>query len=134
MSDQVDFLHLEKHESLKCIVWRWSRTPKVHKIGNLQCLSNIWKKIKAEVDFFFACRVSYKFISTLWVSNFPTRLILSLLMGMIKCSQITQSNKCSISLQYLQKEVRNGDPFWHADKRPVWLNGRVFVYELSTVH
>ena len=55
-------------------------------------------------------------------------------MGMIKCSQITQSNKCSISLQYLQKEVRNGDPFWHADKRPVWLNGRVFVYEPSTVH
>ena len=91
------------------------------------------KKLNRKLTF-FACRVSYKFISILWASNFPTRLILSLLMGMIKCSQITQSNKCSISLQYLQKEVRNGDPFWHADKRPVWLNGRVFVYEPSTVH
>ena len=39
------------------------------------------------------------------------RLILSLLMGMINCFQITQSNKCAISLQYLKKEVRNGDHF-----------------------
>ena len=37
-------------------------------------------------------------------------------MGMIKCFQITQSNKFAISLQYLKKEVRNGDYFWHADK------------------
>ena len=38
-------------------------------------------------------------------------------MGMIKHSQITQSNKFAISLQYLKKEVRNGGHFWHADKR-----------------
>ena len=38
-------------------------------------------------------------------------------MGMIKHSQIAQSNKFTISLQYLQKEVRNGGHFWHADKR-----------------
>ena len=44
-------------------------------------------------------------------------LILSLLMGMIKHSQITQSNKFAISLQYLKKDVRNGGHFWHADKR-----------------
>ena len=43
-------------------------------------------------------------------------MILSLLIGMIKCFQITQSNKFAISLQYLKKEVRNGDHFWHADK------------------
>ena len=36
---------------------------------------------------------------------------------MIKHSQITQSNKFAISLQYLKKEVRNGGHFWHADKR-----------------
>ena len=50
---------------------------------------------------------------------FPTRLILSLLMGMIKHCQVTQSNKFAISLQYLQylkKEVRNGGHFWYADK------------------
>ena len=45
------------------------------------------------------------------------KLILSLLMGMIKHSQITQSNKFAISKQYLKKEVGNGGNFWHADKR-----------------
>ena len=38
-------------------------------------------------------------------------------MGIIKCFQITQSNKFAISLQYLKKEVGNGYHFWHADKR-----------------
>ena len=38
-------------------------------------------------------------------------------MGMIKCFQITQSNKFAISLQHLKKEVSNGDHFWYADKR-----------------
>ena len=42
-------------------------------------------------------------------------MILSLLMVMIKHSQITQSNKFAVSLQYLKKEV--WDHFWHADKR-----------------
>ena len=35
---------------------------------------------------------------------------------MIKHSQVTQSNKFAISLQYLKEEVRNGGHFWHADK------------------
>ena len=61
-------------------------------------------------------KVSEAFISTLWGSKFPTRLS-SLLMGMIKHSQITQSNKFAISLQYFKREVRNGGHFWHADKR-----------------
>ena len=43
-------------------------------------------------------------------------LILSLLMGMIKHSQVTQSSKFVISLQYLKKEVRNGGQFLHVDK------------------
>ena len=44
------------------------------------------------------------------------KVILSLLMGMIKHSQSTQSNKVVISLQYLEKEVRDGVHFLHADK------------------
>ena len=44
------------------------------------------------------------------------KLILSLLMGMIKYSQSTQSNKFAISLQYLKKEFRNGIHFLHADE------------------
>ena len=43
-------------------------------------------------------------------------MTLSLLMGMIKHSQSTQSNKFSLSLQYLKKEVRDGVHFLHADK------------------
>ena len=35
---------------------------------------------------------------------------------MIKHSQITESNKFAIFLQYLKKEVRNGGHFWHADR------------------
>ena len=44
------------------------------------------------------------------------KVILSLLMGMIKHSLKTQSNKFAISLQYLKKEVRNGVHFLHANK------------------
>ena len=42
--------------------------------------------------------------------------MLSLLMGMIKHSQSTQSNKFSISLQYLKKKIRNRVHFLHEDK------------------
>ena len=44
------------------------------------------------------------------------RVIISLLLGMIKHAQYTQSNKFSISLQYLKKEVTNGVYFLYADK------------------
>ena len=44
------------------------------------------------------------------------KVILSLLMGMIKHSQSTQSNKFVISLQYLKKKVRNEVHFLHVDK------------------
>ena len=44
------------------------------------------------------------------------KVILSLLMGMIKHFQSTQSNKFEISLQYLKKEVGNGVHFLDADK------------------
>ena len=40
----------------------------------------------------------------------------SLLMGTIKHSQSTQSNKFATSLQYLKKEVKDGVHFLHADK------------------
>ena len=37
-------------------------------------------------------------------------------MGMIKHSQITQSNKLAITLQYLKKEGMDGVHFLYADK------------------
>ena len=57
-----------------------------------------------------------------WGNKVSHRVILSLLMGMIKHSHSTQSNKLAISLQYLQKEVRNEVPFLHADKQKKFYN------------
>ena len=59
MSDAVDFLHADKHESLlqidtKIFWWVWSSIPKVPKKASLQCLYNIPKKVRDEVDFFDA--------------------------------------------------------------------------------
>ena len=60
-------------------------------------------QINIKVDFqTLGIRVSYK-------------VILSLLMGMMKCSQSTQSNTFAMSLQYLKKEVTDGIYFLYAD-------------------
>ena len=57
LSDAVDFLHADKHESLlqndtKIFRRLWSIIPKVPKISGFQCLYNIPKKVRNEVDFF----------------------------------------------------------------------------------
>ena len=123
MSDEVDFLHVGKYESLLQIDsndFDGSSIPRVPSIASLQCLYNISKKkLKMKLIFWIQIniKVPQKFISTLWVSKFPIRLILSLLMDVIKHSQITQSNKFAISLQYSKSEVRNGGHSLHADKR-----------------
>ena len=59
MSDAVDFLHADKHESLLQIGtnifwWVWSSIPEDPKKASLQCLYNIPKKVRDEVGFFNA--------------------------------------------------------------------------------
>ena len=136
LSNEVDFLHADKHESLLQIdgmifvgMVKHSQSSQ----NSLQCFYNISKK-KLKMKLIFCMeiniKVSRKFISSLWASKFPTRLILSLLMGMIKHSQITQSKKFAISLKYLKKEVRNGGHFWYADKRQTQLT---FACSKSTI-
>ena len=56
----------------------------------------------------------------------PYSVILSLLIGMIKHSQSTQSKKLAIFIQHLKKEVRNGVHFLQADKPQ-----RFFKFALS---
>ena len=73
-------------------------------------------EVRDEVDFFHAD----KHQSFLQVGF--NKVILSSLMGMVKHSQSTQSNKCAISLQYLKKEVRDGVHFLHADKNQIFYN------------
>ena len=59
------------------------------------------------------------------------KVILSLLLGMIKHSQSTQSNKFAISLQYLKKEVRKGVHFLHADEQSFYKLGLLFLMEVA---
>ena len=59
MSDAVDFLHADKHESFlqidtEIFWWVWSSFPEVPKKASLQCLYNIPKTVRDGVDFFDA--------------------------------------------------------------------------------
>ena len=73
-------------------------------------LQYLVKEVRDEVDFlnedkhqsFLQVDFNTLIIKVSWM------VILSLLMEMIKHSQITQSNKFPISLQYLRKEVMDG--------------------------
>ena len=116
VSDEFDFLYADKHESLLQIdimvlmgMFKCSQSSQNGKFAkSLQYLKKLFLKLIfcmqidisfLQVDFnTFGIEVSYK-------------VILSLLMGMIKHSQSTQSNKFSISLQYLEKEIRSGVHF-----------------------
>ena len=56
MSDAVDFLHVDKQESLlqintKIFWWVRSSIPEVSKKASLQCFYNIPKKVRDEVEF-----------------------------------------------------------------------------------
>ena len=69
MSDAVDFLHADKHESLlkintKIFWWVWSSIPKVPKKASLQCLYNIPKNVTDKVDIFDADK--HRSLLTAW--------------------------------------------------------------------
>ena len=70
-------------------------------------LQHLKKEVRDEADFLHAdkhqsfLQVDFNTLG-IKVSNM---MMLSLLMGMVKHSQITQSNKFAISLQYLKKEA-----------------------------
>ena len=68
-------------------------------------------------------KVSYKLIFNTWGIKVSYKVILSLLMGMIKHSQSTQSNKLAISLQHLKKEVRGEVQFLWTDLSKVSKTG-----------
>ena len=121
-SDEVDFLDINKYESLLqkntmilIGIFKHSQLPK---IASLQCLYNISKKKLDEVYFLHVdkyqslLQVDFNTLD-IKVSN---KAIRSLLMDMIKHSQSTRSNKFAISLQDVEKDVRNGANFLYTDK------------------
>ena len=80
-------------------------------------LQYLKKEIIDEVDFLHADKhQSFLQVDFNTLGKVSHKVIQSLLVGMINHSQIAQSNKFAISLQYLKKEVRNGIHFLHTDK------------------
>ena len=72
------------------------------------------KELSDEVDFFHVDKHQSflkVYFNTLGIKVSYMFDIIPTLMGMVKHSQITQSNKCAISFQYLKKQVRNGGSF-----------------------
>ena len=111
VSDEDDLLHSDKHENLLQIDTKILMGMVMHSQNNkfVMSLQYLKKEFRDEVDFLNAD----KHQSFLQV-DFNTlgmkvsfKGILSLLMVKIKHSQITQSNRSTIFLQYLKKEVRN---------------------------
>ena len=114
LSYEVDFLHADKHESLLQIdsmilmgMVKHSQSSQNSKFA--MSLQYLKKEVKDEVDFLHADKDQSflnVYFNTFGIKVFSTRLILSLLIGMIKHSQITQSNKFAIFLHYLKKKIR----------------------------
>ena len=110
VSDEVDFLHADKHESMLLTdtmilmgMVKHSQSSQNSKFAmSLQYLKN---EVKDEVDFLHADK-HQSFLqvdfNTLGIKVFY-KVILSKLMSMNKHSQITESNKFAISLQCLKK-------------------------------
>ena len=95
-------------------------------------LQYLKKQVRDEVDFLHADK-HQSFLqvdfNTLGIKD-PYKVILSLLLGMIKDSQSTQSNKLAISLQYLKKQVRKGVHFLHSDEHQSFYKlGLLFLME-----
>ena len=75
-------------------------------------------------------KVSYDF-KTLGTKG-AYKVILLLLLGMIKYSQSTQSNKFAVSLRYLKKEFRKGVQFLHADEHQSFYKlGLLFLMKVA---
>ena len=86
---------------------------------NSKFAMSLQKKVRDEVDFLHAdkhqsfLQVDFNTLSI----KVSSKVLLSLLMGIIKHSQSTQSNKFTISVYAIsQKEVRNGVHFLRAEK------------------
>ena len=96
-------------------------------------LQYLEKKVIDEVDFLHADKyqVSFKLDFNTLSIKVSYKVILSLLIGMIKHSWRTQSNRIAISLQYLKKEIKNGVHFLHADKHQSFKVALLFLMEVA---
>ena len=108
VSDEVDFLHADKHESLlqldTMILMGMAKHSQIFQNSKFEMpLQYLKKEVRYQVSFLHAGKYQVDF-NTLGIKVFY-KMILSLLMGMIQHSQSTQSNKFAKSLQYLKKRL-----------------------------
>ena len=114
MSDEGDFLHADKHESLiqidtMILIGIANHTQSSQNSKFAMSLQYLKKEVRDEVDFLHAdkhesfLQVDFNTldITVSW------KIMLSLLTGIIKHSQSTQSNKFAISLQYLKNIIKH---------------------------
>ena len=97
----------------------WSSIPKIPKIASLECLYSISKKnLEMKLILCIQINIFLNFLQVdfqAWGIKVCCEVILSLLIGMIKYSQSTQSIKIEISLQYPKKRL-DGFHFLYAHK------------------
>ena len=99
-SDEVDFLHTDKHESFLQVdgmIFWWG---KIKQSQSSQCLYNISRrKVRDKIDFFHADK-HHSFVQVFFTTlgiKISYKVILSLLIGMIKPFKVLKV----LSLQYL---------------------------------
>ena len=91
------------------IVCGWSRIPKVPKLAFLQCLYSISKK-NLKLKLIFSMQSFQKvYFNTLSI-KIAYKVDIIIINGHDQVFS-NYSNKFAISLQYLKKEIRNGDHF-----------------------
>ena len=112
VSDEVDILHTDKHESFwyKDFWWGWSNIPQSFQNSKFaMSLEYLKKEVRDKVDFLHvekhqSClQVDFNILGI----KVSYKAVLSLLMGIMKHSLSTQSNKFTLSLQYLEKIVNH---------------------------
>ena len=133
VSDEVNFLHADKHENflqVDTIFW-WSCISKVPEIASLQCLYNFSKK-KLEMKLIFCMQINikvfFKLISTLCALKFPTRWYYHYWWAWLSILKVVKVT----SLQYLynisEKKLVMEFVFLHADKRSIYKLTWLFFY------
>ena len=132
LSDEVDFFYLPKYKSLIQIniMILMGMTMHSYSFQNTKfemSLHYLNKEFRGKVNFCMQMnKVSYKFISTLWTSNFPTRWC----HHWWKCSNILKVVKITC-LQYLHNISKKKFWFLHAHKHQKFLQVGVIVFSGS---
>ena len=123
VSDEVDFLHADKHKGLLQIdtmilmeIVRHSQNSQNSKFS--MSLQYLKKKVRDEVDFWINFKVSCKLISTLWPSTFPRKWYYHWYSwsSILKLLKVKRLHYIYNLLYLYKKEVRSWVHFLHADK------------------